>query len=126
MSDHLVHSARHGARLRTKPGEAEKARVSRDPGELEDQQPDDRHASEHPDAELTAALPEERFLDREESWLRFNQRVLEIARDPELPLLERVRFLAIFAGWLPGSPCRRRAAGSRARCWSASPSSRTT
>src|SRR3954454_14314900 len=43
------------------------------------------------------ALPEDRFLDREESWLRFNQRVLEIARDPGLPLLERVRFLAIFA-----------------------------
>ena len=42
-------------------------------------------------------LPEDRFLDREESWLRFNQRVLELAEDPELPLLDRVRFLAIFA-----------------------------
>ena len=42
-------------------------------------------------------LPEERFLDREESWLRFNERVLELAEDESVPLLERVRFLAIFA-----------------------------
>ncbi|HTX28649.1 MAG TPA: RNA degradosome polyphosphate kinase [Streptosporangiaceae bacterium] len=43
------------------------------------------------------ALPEERYLDREESWLRFNERVLELAEDESVPLLERVRFLAIFA-----------------------------
>jgi polyphosphate kinase len=42
-------------------------------------------------------LPEERYLDREESWLRFNERVLELAEDESVPLLERVRFLAIFA-----------------------------
>jgi polyphosphate kinase len=42
-------------------------------------------------------LPEERYLDREESWLRFNERVLELAEDESIPLLERVRFLAIFA-----------------------------
>src|SRR5882762_1746798 len=42
-------------------------------------------------------LPPERYLDREESWLRFNERVLELAEDESVPLLERVRFLAIFA-----------------------------
>ena len=39
----------------------------------------------------------ERFLDRETCWLQFNERVLELAEDPTLPLLERARFLAIFA-----------------------------
>ena len=42
-------------------------------------------------------LPVERFIDRELSWLSFNQRVLELAEDPSTPLLERVKFLAIFA-----------------------------
>ncbi len=42
-------------------------------------------------------LPDDRFLDRELSWIAFNARVLELARDEEIPLLERVRFLAIFA-----------------------------
>ena len=42
-------------------------------------------------------LPPGRYLDRDESWLRFNQRVLELAEDETIPLLERVRFLAIFA-----------------------------
>ncbi len=42
-------------------------------------------------------LPVDRFLDRELSWLAFNQRVLELAEDPKLFLLERVNFLSIFA-----------------------------
>ncbi|HLP23126.1 MAG TPA: RNA degradosome polyphosphate kinase [Microbacteriaceae bacterium] len=42
-------------------------------------------------------LPIDRFLDRELSWLAFNQRVLELAEDPATPLLERANFLAIFA-----------------------------
>jgi polyphosphate kinase len=43
------------------------------------------------------ALLAERYLDRELSWLAFNQRVLELAEDPDLPVLERANFLAIFA-----------------------------
>ncbi|MDQ5840495.1 MAG: polyphosphate kinase 1, partial [Chloroflexota bacterium] len=43
------------------------------------------------------ALPEDRFLDREVSWLQFNDRVLQLAEDDTTPLLERARYLAIFA-----------------------------
>ena len=42
-------------------------------------------------------LPADRYLDRELSWLAFNTRVLELAEDPTIPLLERANFLAIFA-----------------------------
>jgi polyphosphate kinase len=42
-------------------------------------------------------MDQQRYLDREESWLRFNERVLELAEDESIPLLERVRFTAIFA-----------------------------
>jgi polyphosphate kinase len=39
--------------------------------------------------------PEERYLNRELSWLDFDRRVLALAADPRQPLLERVKFLAI-------------------------------
>jgi polyphosphate kinase len=42
--------------------------------------------------------PADRYINRELSWLDFNARVLELAEDDSLPLLERAKFLAIFAG----------------------------
>ena len=43
-------------------------------------------------------LPKHRYLDRELAWLDFNNRVLDLARDAQrIPLLERVKFLAIFS-----------------------------
>jgi polyphosphate kinase len=45
----------------------------------------------------TADLPQDRYLNRELSWLDFNARVLALAEDTSLPLLERAKFLAIFA-----------------------------
>ena len=47
-------------------------------------------------AAIQAVPPEQRYLNREVQWLRFNKRVLEMAQDARNPLLERVKFLAIF------------------------------
>src|ERR1700712_3965918 len=63
--------------------------------------PDTAYDGEPPyvaDHEALAAVEkyDDRFLDRELSWLRFNQRLLEMAEDSTLPLLERVRSLAFF------------------------------
>ncbi len=46
---------------------------------------------------LISTNPRERLIDRELSWLAFNERVLELAEDVSNPLLERCRFLAIFS-----------------------------
>ena len=53
-------------------------------------------AASDDDAEQDSSLPADRFLDREISWLQFNERVLQLAADESVPLLERARFLAIF------------------------------
>ncbi|MGO8956135.1 MAG: RNA degradosome polyphosphate kinase [Streptosporangiaceae bacterium] len=60
-----------------------------------------RQAAQRPNQDrLLVQLPPDRYLDREDSWLRFAERVLELAEDPNVPLLERVRFAAIFASAL--------------------------
>lgn len=46
---------------------------------------------------LISSNPRERLIDRELSWLAFNERVLELAEDASNPLLERCRYLAIFS-----------------------------
>lgn len=67
--------------------------------------PTDLDAPESPDEfdvdppfdPVDGELPDDRFLDRELSWTAFNARVLQLAQDENQPLLERVRFMAIFA-----------------------------
>jgi polyphosphate kinase len=47
--------------------------------------------------ETAPLLAEDRFINRELSWLEFGERLLDLAADGRIPLLERVKFLAIFS-----------------------------
>ena len=53
--------------------------------------------ADHSLVAITQLLEPDELVDRELSWLEFNSRVLNLAEDPNLPLLERVRFLSIFS-----------------------------
>ena len=48
-------------------------------------------------ADALTETPSQTLLNRELSWLDLNERVLELAADPDEPLLERVKFCAIFS-----------------------------
>ena len=71
------------------------AQIRPDGTELVDSAPEAPPAATSP--AVDDALPEDRYLNRELSWLDFNARVLALAADTSLPLLERAKFLAIFA-----------------------------
>src|SRR6201991_3987083 len=71
------------------------AQIRPDDAALVDSAPEVPPAATAPAVE--DALPEDRYLNRELSWLDFNSRVLALAADTSLPLLERAKFLAIFA-----------------------------
>jgi polyphosphate kinase len=85
------------------PGGANMAPPGGGPVSLESESPQQRiHSEPHgaarsPSERSFPAPPETGYLNRHLSWLDFNARVLSIAEDASLPLLERVKFLAIFA-----------------------------
>ncbi|KUI40028.1 RNA degradosome polyphosphate kinase [Mycobacterium sp. GA-1199] len=84
-----------GIQVRDSDGESPSATVRTMPSDSGDSAPEAPPAATAPAVEN--ALPEDRYLNRELSWLDFNARVLALAADTSLPLLERAKFLAIFA-----------------------------
>src|SRR5437660_8753856 len=65
-------------------------------GHLDIGQLERTHPPASADGGLDPALDPSLFTNREVSWLDFNDRVLQLAEDESLPLMERVKFLAIF------------------------------
>src|SRR5258708_16809535 len=72
----------------SRPGQVQKDEVAAEAGRA-------AGPADQPRPAGTDDLPAGRYLDREESWLRFNQRVLVLEGDEAIPLTVRGRFLAI-------------------------------
>ena len=93
--------AAHGALGAPEPGapggELARHRERAEAGGVESSGLESDRLTPEPGPEPLPELPADRFLDRERSWLAFNERVLQLAEDPATPLLERVNFLGIFA-----------------------------
>ncbi|MFV9633537.1 RNA degradosome polyphosphate kinase [Mycobacterium neumannii] len=84
-----------GTEVRASDGEPPSPTIRTLPSDSGNSAPDAPPAATAP--AVDNALPEDRYLNRELSWLDFNSRVLALAADTSLPLLERAKFLAIFA-----------------------------
>ncbi|HUD17058.1 MAG TPA: polyphosphate kinase, partial [Acidimicrobiales bacterium] len=97
MTDRSISVPRRAAPVRRERAAAG-ALEARRTGGIWPQEPIEPSASERagpgPD---TPPLPEDRFLNRELSWLEFGARLLLLASDDRIPLFERVKFLAIFS-----------------------------